>query len=49
MVAARIATLRDGQRSDMVPGVSIGTASKMLNVSTRSVKRAREVLDDGIR
>jgi hypothetical protein len=47
IVAARIATLKDGQRSDRVQGVPIGTASKMMNVSTRSVKRAREVIESG--
>jgi len=46
-IAAKIATLKDGQRADRVQGVPIGTASKMLNVSTRSVKRAREVLEKG--
>jgi hypothetical protein len=45
MVAAKIATLKDGQRSDRVQGVPIGTASKMMNVSTRSVKRARKVIE----
>jgi hypothetical protein len=47
MIAARISTLRHGQRSDRVQGVPIGPSSKMLNVSTRSVKRAREVLAKG--
>lgn len=47
MVAAKIATLQDGQRADLVEGVPIGTASELLNVSERSVKRAREVRHDG--
>jgi Holliday junction resolvase RusA-like endonuclease len=47
LVAARIANLGNGQRSDHVEGVPIGTASAMLNVSERTTKRAREVLRDG--
>jgi hypothetical protein len=40
MVAAKLATLSDGQRSDLVEGGSIDLASKLLNVSPKSVKRA---------
>lgn len=47
MAAARVATLRDGQRSDEVSGVPIGTAATTLNVGVRSVKRARKVIDEG--
>lgn len=47
MAAARIATLRNGQRSDLIEGVPIGTASEMANASDRSTKRARKVLDKG--
>src|SRR5215471_21236950 len=42
MVAAKLATLRDGQRADLVEGLPIGRASEMLNVGERSVARARE-------
>src|SRR5262249_24238916 len=47
MVAAKLATLRDGQRADLVEGLPIGGASALLNVTERSVARAREVQDHG--
>jgi ParB-like chromosome segregation protein Spo0J len=47
MVAAKLATLRDGQRADLVEGLPIGRASALLNVGERSVARAREVIDHG--
>lgn len=47
MAGARIATLRNGQRSDYVEAVPIGLASNLVGASERSVKRARRVLDDG--
>jgi len=47
MVAARLATLEDGQRSDHVEGLPIGRAAELLNVSRPSVQRARQVLDSG--
>jgi N6-adenosine-specific RNA methylase IME4/ParB-like chromosome segregation protein Spo0J len=47
MVAAKLATLRDGQRADLVEGLPIGRASALLNVGERSVARAREVIDCG--
>lgn len=47
MAGARIATLRNGQRSDEVAGVPIGTAAQAVNASERSTKRARKVLDKG--
>jgi N6-adenosine-specific RNA methylase IME4 len=47
MVAAKLATLRDGQRADLVEGLPIGRASALLNVGERSVSRAREVIDCG--
>jgi N6-adenosine-specific RNA methylase IME4 len=47
MVAAKLATLKDGQRADLVEGLPIGRASEMLNVSERSVARAREVNEHG--
>src|SRR5262249_6360161 len=47
MVAAKLATLRDGQRADLVKGLPIGRASALLNVGERSVARAREVIDRG--
>lgn len=48
MVAAKIATLKDGQRSDLVQGLPIGRAAEMLNVGERSVARAKSVLDEGV-
>jgi N6-adenosine-specific RNA methylase IME4 len=45
MIAARLATLKSGQRSDLVEGVPIGTAAAMMNVSERSAKRAAVVRD----
>jgi N6-adenosine-specific RNA methylase IME4/ParB-like chromosome segregation protein Spo0J len=47
MVAAKLATLRDGQRADLVQGLSIGRASELLNVGERSVARAREIQQQG--
>ena len=47
MVAAKLATLQDGQRADLVEGLPIGRASEMLNVGERSVARAREVQEHG--
>ena len=46
MVAARLASMRagDNQHSE---GLPIGRSSALLNVSERSVARAREVLDQG--
>jgi N6-adenosine-specific RNA methylase IME4 len=47
MVAAKLATLEDGQRSDRVLGLPIGRASELLGVGERSVARARVVQSDG--
>jgi DNA modification methylase len=47
MVAAKLATLRDGQRADLVEGLPIGRASELLNVGERSVARARGVQEHG--
>jgi len=47
MVAAKLATLKDGQRADLVEGLPIGRASELLNVGERSVARAREVQEYG--
>jgi hypothetical protein len=48
MVAARVATLRTGQRADRVDGsIDLSTAAEMLNVGEATVKRARVVLDEG--
>jgi N6-adenosine-specific RNA methylase IME4 len=47
MVAAKLATLRDGQRADLVEGLPIGRASELLNVGERTVARAREVQEHG--
>jgi ParB-like chromosome segregation protein Spo0J len=49
MVAARMATLKWGQRSDRVEGqICLSKAAQLLDVSERSVKSARVVLDHGI-
>lgn len=48
IVGAKIASLRDGQRSDLVQGLPIGRAAEMLNVGERSVSRAKSVLDEGV-
>jgi hypothetical protein len=48
MVAAKLATLSDGQRGDLVEGLPIGRASDMLNVGERTVARAREVIERGV-
>jgi hypothetical protein len=48
MVAAKLATLRGGQRADLVEGLPIGRASEMLSVGERTVARAREVQDGGV-
>jgi DNA N-6-adenine-methyltransferase (Dam) len=48
IVAAKIATLKDGQRSDLVQGLPIGRAAEMLNVGERSVARAKAVLEEGV-
>jgi N6-adenosine-specific RNA methylase IME4 len=47
MVAAKLATLGNGQRADLVQGLPIGRASDLLNVGDRSVARAREVQGRG--
>jgi N6-adenosine-specific RNA methylase IME4 len=47
MVAAKLATLRDGQRADHVEGLPIGRASDLLNVGERTIARAREVREHG--
>jgi N6-adenosine-specific RNA methylase IME4/ParB-like chromosome segregation protein Spo0J len=47
MVGAKLATLRDGQRADLIEGLPIGRASALLNVGERSVARAREVQEHG--
>jgi hypothetical protein len=50
VVAAKLATLKDGQRKSASPigeAVSQSDAANMLNVGKRSVERAREVLDEG--
>jgi N6-adenosine-specific RNA methylase IME4 len=48
MVATKLATLRDGQRSDLVQGLPIGRASQLLSVGERSIARAREVQERGV-
>ena len=47
MVAAKLAALRDGQRADLVEGLPIGRAAELLNVSERTIARAREVQEHG--
>src|SRR5262249_49561179 len=49
MVAARIANLKWGQRADRLEGqICLSTAAKLSNVSERSVKSARVVLEQGV-
>jgi hypothetical protein len=49
MVAAKIATLKDGQRQvgQLADVPTQETAATMLNVGERSVRRAREVIERG--
>lgn len=50
MVASRVATLRDGQRSDRgapIGAATQGAAAELLSVGKRNVQRARQVLDNG--
>ena len=49
MVGARIANLGRGRPSDNPPigGITAAAAAELLNVGTRSVERAREVIQDG--
>ena len=49
MVAAKLATLKQGARTDLSPigEMSQSDAAGLLNVGKRSVERAREVLDGG--
>jgi hypothetical protein len=47
MIAARIATLQDGQHAAPIGAPSQRAAAEMLNVGRRSVQRAREVIDEG--
>jgi N6-adenosine-specific RNA methylase IME4 len=47
MVAAKLATLQDGQRADLVEGTPIGVAAELLNISERAIVRARAVQDHG--
>jgi N6-adenosine-specific RNA methylase IME4/ParB-like chromosome segregation protein Spo0J len=48
MVAARIATLKWGQRADYAEGqICLSAAAKLTNVSERSVKSARVVIEQG--
>jgi N6-adenosine-specific RNA methylase IME4 len=47
MVAAKLATLKDGQRADLVEGLPIGRASELLSVGERTIARAREVREHG--
>jgi len=47
MIAAKLASLRDGQRADLVQGTPIGVAAERLNVGARSVDRAKVVRERG--
>jgi hypothetical protein len=48
MVAARLANLKDGQRSDEVSGTSIEGAATLLNVGRASVERAKTVQREAV-
>lgn len=50
MVAARVATLKQGARTDLasIDATSQSQAAELLNVSRPSVQRARQVLDEGV-
>jgi ParB-like chromosome segregation protein Spo0J len=53
IIAARLATMRQGARTDLehsanLPEVSQAQAASMLNVSERSVRTAKTVLDQGV-
>ena len=49
-VAAKIATMRQGKRTDLSPlgeRLSQGQAAELLNVGKHSVERVKKVLDEG--
>ena len=50
MIAARLATMRQGERTDLAPNGAISQtdATKLLGVGRRTVQRAATVLDQGI-
>jgi N6-adenosine-specific RNA methylase IME4 len=48
MVAAKLANLKDGQRSDVVSGTSIEGAATLLNVGRASVERAKTVQREAV-
>src|SRR5437879_4790111 len=50
MVAARLASMKQGARTDLSPngGISQAKAAELLNVKKRRVERAREVVDHGV-
>jgi N6-adenosine-specific RNA methylase IME4 len=48
MVAAKLANLKDGQRSDEVSGTSIEGAAMLLNVGRASVERAKTVQREAV-
>jgi hypothetical protein len=47
MIAAQLASLKDGQRADEVAGTSIEVAARLLNVGRASVERAKIVHQQG--
>jgi hypothetical protein len=47
MIAAKLTTLKDGQRADLVEGTSIEGAANLLNVGHASVERAKTVRERG--
>jgi hypothetical protein len=47
MIAARLATFKDGQRADLVAGTSIEEAARRLNVGHASVERDKMVHEQG--
>jgi hypothetical protein len=47
MIGARLATLKSGQRADLVQAPSIEGAARLLNVGHASIERARTVIAQG--
>lgn len=48
MMAAKLATLKQGQKADAANAVSQDAAARMLKVSADSIQRGRKVIKDGV-